>query len=432
MLLRSAALIVRHATPTLLHTTATKMSTTIPYTATVIGAGPAGLAVVAKLLDTAPSSGTPQQQRIAWIDPSFGGGRLQAYPEVPSNTKVKLFIKFAEVSPSLAAAADKSGCLTALQACDPNKGCDLKLARDMTAGLGDALAEMHGASGRLTRVRGWVAGIEQQQATGGYAVRVDTGVVADPFTPGVPATSAPTDPMLVTDRVYLCTGSEPVPEPPAPAPHAAAPHPVTVVDLDTCLTPTKLAAVLRQNPAAKLLVVGASHSAVLCMMNAAALGVPVLNLSRHALKYAEDMGDWILYDNTGLKGAAAAWARDVLENPDACARAGITRFDVPTVKAEKGAYDAAWAAGATHIVYAIGYRTRPMPPISLLDSQATAFSHDPATGELTVKANGTTKVPGLYGYGIAFPERITDRQGNVEWSVGMWKFMRYISEQVRA
>ena len=46
------------------------------YNATVIGAGPAGLAVIGKLLDEGLDS-------ILWIDPNFNAGRLSHYPEVP-------------------------------------------------------------------------------------------------------------------------------------------------------------------------------------------------------------------------------------------------------------------------------------------------------------------------------------------------------------
>ena len=54
----------------------------------VVGAGPAGYAVVSSLLDAG-------SQPIAWVDPQFRSGRLASYLDVPSNTKVKLFEKFA-------------------------------------------------------------------------------------------------------------------------------------------------------------------------------------------------------------------------------------------------------------------------------------------------------------------------------------------------
>lgn len=50
----------------------------VVYRATVIGAGPAGLACVGNLLDTLPSS-----DKILWIDPQFQVGRFSSYPSVP-------------------------------------------------------------------------------------------------------------------------------------------------------------------------------------------------------------------------------------------------------------------------------------------------------------------------------------------------------------
>ena len=53
------------------------MSALRSYQAAVVGAGPAGLAVVATLLDSGASS-------ILWVDPFFDAGRLSIYGEVPS------------------------------------------------------------------------------------------------------------------------------------------------------------------------------------------------------------------------------------------------------------------------------------------------------------------------------------------------------------
>src|SRR5205085_12218902 len=56
----------------------------------VIGAGPAGIAAVGKLIDNGVS---PQQ--IAWLDPEFKVGDFGSkWLNVSSNTRVKLFIKF--------------------------------------------------------------------------------------------------------------------------------------------------------------------------------------------------------------------------------------------------------------------------------------------------------------------------------------------------
>ncbi|HYB80896.1 MAG TPA: pyridine nucleotide-disulfide oxidoreductase, partial [Mycobacterium sp.] len=61
---------------------------------TVIGAGPAGIAAVGKLLDQgiAPKS-------IAWIDPAFGAGDLgEKWRSVSSNTQVGLFLSYLDGS----------------------------------------------------------------------------------------------------------------------------------------------------------------------------------------------------------------------------------------------------------------------------------------------------------------------------------------------
>lgn len=54
----------------------------------VVGAGPAGYTVVSSLLDVG-------SHPTAWVDPEFRSGRLASYLDVPSNTKSKLFAKFA-------------------------------------------------------------------------------------------------------------------------------------------------------------------------------------------------------------------------------------------------------------------------------------------------------------------------------------------------
>src|ERR1700742_5319770 len=57
---------------------------------TVIGAGPAGIAAVGKLLDRGIAD-----KDIAWIDPAFAAGDLGAkWRSVSSNTKVGAFLEY--------------------------------------------------------------------------------------------------------------------------------------------------------------------------------------------------------------------------------------------------------------------------------------------------------------------------------------------------
>ncbi len=50
--------------------------------------------------------------------------------------------------------------------------------------------------------------------------------------------------------------------------------------------------------------------------------------------------------------------------------------------------------------------------------------------QLEYNAKSGIVAPGLFGVGIAFPEETTDRFGNVEFSVGLWKFMTYLERVV--
>src|ERR1700734_3469676 len=60
------------------------------YVWTVIGAGPAGIAAVGKLLDRGIAD-----KDIAWIDPAFAAGDIGAkWRSVSSNTKVGAFLDY--------------------------------------------------------------------------------------------------------------------------------------------------------------------------------------------------------------------------------------------------------------------------------------------------------------------------------------------------
>ena len=61
-----------------------------PYAWTVIGAGPAGIAAVGRLLDHGIAD-----DKIAWIDPAFAAGDLgQRWRSVSSNTIAGTFLEY--------------------------------------------------------------------------------------------------------------------------------------------------------------------------------------------------------------------------------------------------------------------------------------------------------------------------------------------------
>jgi hypothetical protein len=201
-------------------------------------------------------------------------------------------------------------------------------------------------------------------------------------------------------------------------------------------------------------VVGASHSAILALMNLYNLAkrsaetTPLLIkwFTRHPLRYAEEKDGWILRDNTGLKGAAAGWAREHLE-PGRLGDSDVGKY-VTKIAYEAGAeaetFEEHMGADCAWCVQAIGYQPDPLPTIRIIDQAETkkpdrawegreitpVFDHD--TGRFWYEtADGKKEVVlGLFGAGIAFPERVTDPLGNVEYAVGFWKFMKFVKRVV--
>ena len=117
------------------------------------------------------------------------------------------------------------------------------------------------------------------------------------------------------------------------------------------------------------------------------------------------MGDWILFDNTGLKGHTAQWARQHIDGtlPENLVRypsneSTISRFLPECDKA----------------IYAVGFKRRNTITIGGYEH----CHYNPHVGIIG---------PGLFGFGIAYPEIKPDRFGSVESQVGLWKFMVYLN-----
>lgn len=202
------------------------------------------------------------------------------------------------------------------------------------------------------------------------------------------------------------------------------------LDLDVVLKPTELFGALPADSPQTVAVIGASHSAILALMNLVNLARsshPKLRIkwfTRHALRYAEYKDGWILRDNTGLKGLAAAWAREQLEDnrlPQSEAGRFIEKIDCSGGR-ETAQYQA-HLPSCTHIVQAVGFTRDPLPALSRagrpLEPQ---FDHH--TGGFCDQDGQVIK--GLYGAGIAFPERVVDPYKNVSLNVGLWKFMSFL------
>ena len=132
----------------------------------------------------------------------------------------------------------------------------------------------------------------------------------------------------------------------------------------------------------------------------------IINFYQSPLKYAIDFDDWILFDNTGLKGNAALWAKEHLDGnaPPNLQRELSTAENVAT-----------YLPTCDKAIYAVGFTPRLQP-------QVEHFA--------TIQYNVTNGIvaPGLFGLGIAFPQQQIDRFNNIEFGIGIGKFMHDLNK----
>lgn len=329
----------------------------------VIGAGPAGIASVGKLLD----HGIPPEH-ILWVDPYFKVGDLGLFwPNVSSNTKVKLFKNF----------------LLAVNSFGYQESpIDFQLnhlPEDETCTLGFVVEPLQWVTEHL---------LKKVQA-------VKTTIHSMFLSERLWSLSSDTE-RYYAKNVILATGALP----------SALNYPgVNVIPFDVAIDKEKLSLVAHHDQTYG--VFGSSHSAIIILKHLVELGVKkVINFYRSPCSYAIDMGDWILFDNTGLKGQSAAWAR---ENIDGVLPPNLVRHNVsdPNI--------ARFLPECDQVIYAVGFQTRK----TIVIGDYEYSRHNPYVGIIG---------PGLFGLGIAYPETRADAYGNVEAQVGLWKFMVYLNK----
>ncbi|KAK1139099.1 Monooxygenase AgnR1 [Aspergillus melleus] len=375
--------------------------------AVVVGAGPAGLAVMGNLLEK-------QIGKIAWIDPIFQGGRVnRKYREVPSNTKVSLFQAYATAVQPFRSVINNTRVpspFSTMAKLDQEKTCHLHHAADMVKGLSDGIVKMD----EVLACRGVVTAANLAENTSLWTVRIMRRDSLDEFE-------------VVTPRLVLCTGSSP-----SQASIPISGLDIQRLDLDVVLKPSDLVTQLPHNLPQTVAVVGASHSAILALLNLVELArtshpqLRVKWFTRHPLRYAEYMDGWILRDNTGLKGLAADFARQQLEDeqlPQSEAGQFITKVDCGGGQENEIAQYQQHLPSCSHLVQAVGFTRDPLPELSV-DGESLELEFDSESGGFQDRKG--RQVPGLHGAGIAFPERVVDPYGNVEHAVGFWKFMKYL------
>lgn len=328
------------------------------YGWSVIGAGPAGIAAVGKLLDHGVSGND-----IVWLDPAFGAGDFAAkWAAVPGNTPVSQFLEYLHGSSAFQFAA---GPPFALNEIDPAQTCPLGVVADpllwISRHLRDRVVSRQTVATELSLdKRCWTVHTERETIT---AKNVILAVGADP-------------------KKLCYPGLREIP-------------------LDTALDPRKLARIPLHE--ATVAVFGGSHSTMIALPNLLSTPVrKVINFYRSPLKYAVCYRNWTLFDDTGLKGQAASWARENIDGtwPDRLERHCVLSPD----------FDEQLRT-CDHVVYTIGFERR--------QSIAT-----PQWGHLDYNTANGILAPGLFGIGIAYPEYRTDPLESGHYRIGLLKFMQ--------
>jgi cation diffusion facilitator CzcD-associated flavoprotein CzcO len=331
------------------------------YAWTVIGAGPAGIAAVGKLLDTGIAP-----EKIAWIDPAFGAGDLgEKWRSVSSNTIAGTFLSFLNHSDAFRFSDAPP---MPLQEVDPDETCALALVAEPLVWVTEHLRERVDvfettASALRLQNRQWTIQTEQQP--------------------------------VASENVVLAVGAVPK--------KLSYPH-LEEIPVEVALDPEKLAQLPLE--ATTVAVFGSSHSSMIVLPHLLRHPVDkVINFYRGPLKYAVYLDDWILFDDTGLKGRAAAWAR---ENIDGTLPERLERCWVSSPEFEEK------LAECDRVVYTVGFERRELP-------------ETPQWGRLEYNQQNGILAPGLFGLGIAFPEYAEDPYGFGQYRVGLQKFMDYLT-----
>jgi cation diffusion facilitator CzcD-associated flavoprotein CzcO len=332
------------------------------YAWAVIGAGPAGIAAVGKLLDHGVAD-----KDIVWIDAAFSAGDIGAkWRSVSSNTKVGAFLEYLNGASAFRFSEAPPMPLTET---DPEETCALALVAEPLC---------------------WITGHLRQ--------RVDT------------VETTATDLVLenrhwrIETQQRTLTSANVIMAPGATAKSLDYPQ-LKQIPLDVALDPEKLADEPLEN--ATVAVFGSSHSSMIVIPHLLRHPVAkVVNFYRSPLKFAVYLDDWILFDDSGLKGRAAVWARENIDGvlPDRLERSLVGG---PDFEAKLAECDLA--------VYTVGLERRRLP-------------ETPQWGQLEYNPDNGILAPGLFGIGIAFPQRAVDRYGYVEYRVGLKKFMDYLHE----
>lgn len=328
------------------------------YDWAVVGAGPAGILTVALLIDhQIPASS------IAWVDPEFKVGAFgKYYQDVPGNLSTKQW-------------------MAVFDGCDHLKKCPFNVMGYFNSMDPEAFYPLSFIAYPLEEITDWLL-----TETHGFKEKVNEMRYEDDNW-----CLSLDNSQIKARKVVLATGSRPK--------SLKYPGPQEI-PLNIALDKSKLSQYV--NPEDTIGVVGSAHSAVIAIMFLNEIGVKhIINLYKHPFDYIIQSEKGPINVETGLKGYAAQFAREIIEKQGIPNLTRVLNMDSQDEILKQ----------CTKVIYAIGFEQEIMPW-----NKGKAIEYNDVTGVIGKN---------LFGIGIAFPEKKADGANKLEHRVGMPHFLTY-------
>jgi hypothetical protein len=333
------------------------------YDWTVVGGGATGIGIVGLLLDNGVNP-----RKLLWVDPEFKVGDLGTkWGNVWSNTKGVRFNEFLNGSPSFGYGNIKTD--FAFRGVGQDDTCLIKTFTEPLQAITTNLREK--------------------------VVTMESGVMSLRF--GESSWNVDLKHGEITSRsVAMALGSV----------AKVLDYKKPIIELETALDMEKIQKSVKRDEV--IGVFGSSHTAAALMHNFVESGYQVINFYRSPLRDAQQMDGWIKYDNIGLKGKYAEWAKVNLSGE---------RCPENLLRVESNANNIArYLPECSKVVYGIGFVPRTVP---IEGVKVTGY--DEKTGLIA---------PGLYGCGISHPPRLRYPDGSEEYGIGVAKVMKQLRQEV--
>ena len=355
----------------------------------VVGAGPAGICAIAKILELGVS-----KEKIIWIDPNFEVGDFGTkWKNVPGNTTVDSYQKVnREIYKIISRYITTEFSTFEIDSLPPTFACSLKIAAEpMQEITNNLLKIIHSEKTRVSKIS------RSQQ---GWSVTLEN------------------DKDYITKRVILATGvrSKLISLPSCD--HSGKIINITHLPVENVVDAHHLEQELKTlNTVA---IIGSSHTAALAAMHLLEAGVKVIQFMKTPYRFAQPISlDDItntLYDNTGLKGRVAEFTKELIAN---FKQHGKYFNQIEYYLSNDNEFKT-HLSRCSHVLFAIGFE--PLDTLKIEDYFQGKIEHDPKT---------TIIRDGIFGFGIAYPLQVTTC-GVKENSVGYGKFWLNLNNNILA